>query len=88
VRAIKRELRYDDAASVLERMEEEEREEEKEEDEKDSVTFELSTTLRKFDRSHGRVQPITSTPCTKIIQLIESFESVFETTDDSLRTKV
>ena len=50
VRAIKRELHYNDAVSVTkrERKEEEEKDEE-EKDEKNSVTFEPSLSLRKFD---------------------------------------
>ncbi|KAG5324474.1 GLRA4 protein, partial [Acromyrmex heyeri] len=58
-------------------------------EEQESIMFETSTILRKFDdRSHDHVQPITSTPRTKIIQPIETFENVFEMTDDSLATKV
>ncbi|KYQ49727.1 hypothetical protein ALC60_11194 [Trachymyrmex zeteki] len=82
MRAIKRELRYDDAASAPKR-------ERKEKEEEASETFERSETLRKSDdRSHDHVQPITSTPCTTIVPPIESFENVFETTDDSFATKV
>jgi len=53
-----------------------------------SETFERSATPRKPDRSHDRVQPITSTPRSKIILTIESLDNVFETTKDSLATKV
>ena len=84
VRAIKRQLRDDDAASKRERKEEEE----EEEGEKASETFERSATPRKPDRSHDRVQPITSTPRTKIVPTIESLNNIFETTEDSLATKV
>ena len=84
VRAIKRQLRDDDAASKRERKEEEE----EEEGEKASETFERSATPRKPDRSHDRVQPITSTPHIKIVPTIESLNNIFETTEDSLATKV
>ncbi|KYQ47802.1 hypothetical protein ALC60_13167, partial [Trachymyrmex zeteki] len=49
----------------------------------------MRATLSKSDQWHD-VQPITSTPrtTTTIAQPIESFENVFETTDDSLATKV
>ena len=71
-----------------EEEEEEEQEEEEEKKEKDSATFELSAILRKFDnQSHDRVQLITFTLRTKIIQPIKSFENVFET-NNSLVTKV
>ncbi|KYN24373.1 hypothetical protein ALC57_04024, partial [Trachymyrmex cornetzi] len=67
-RATKRESRDKDAASALKRVKkkEEEKEEEKEGEEA-SETFERFATPRKFDdRSHDRVQPITSTPRTAI----------------------
>jgi len=52
VRVIKRELYYNDAASVTKHEKKEEKQEEK--DKEDNVTFELSATLRKFDdRSHS-----------------------------------
>ncbi|EGI62915.1 hypothetical protein G5I_08727 [Acromyrmex echinatior] len=41
-----------------------------------------------INRSHDRAQPITSTPRAKIVPTIESLENVFETTEDSLATKV
>jgi len=64
-------------------------EEEEEEGEKVSETFERSATSRKpDDRLHDRIQPITSTPCSKIVPTIESLDNVFETTEDSLATKV
>jgi len=86
VRAIKRQLRDDDVASKRERKEE--KEEEEEEGEKVSETFERSATpCKPDDRSHDRVQPITSTPRSKIVPTIESLD-VFETTEDSLATKV
>ncbi|KYN42551.1 hypothetical protein ALC56_03010 [Trachymyrmex septentrionalis] len=82
VRAIKKQLRDDDAASARkrERKEEEKEEEEKEKEEKVNETFERPETSRKFDdRSHDRVQPIISTPRTTIVSTIESLK-VFETT--------
>jgi len=86
VRAIKRQSRDDDVASKRERKEEEE---EEEEEEKVSETFERSATPHKpDDRSHDRVQLITSTPRSKIVPTIESLDNVFETTEDSLATKV
>ena len=64
-------------------------EEEQEEREEMSETFERSTTLHKFnDRAHDNVQLINSTSRTKIVSTIESLENVFETTEDSLATKV
>ncbi|KYQ46571.1 hypothetical protein ALC60_14430 [Trachymyrmex zeteki] len=75
-RATKRESRDEDAASAPKR---ERKEEEQEEGEEASETFEPSTSLHKSDRSH---EPITSVPT------IESLENVFETTEDSLATKV
>jgi len=64
-------------------------EEEEEEGEKVSETFERSATPRKpDDRSHDRVQPITSTPRSKFVPTIESLDNVFETTEDSLATKI
>ena len=87
VRATKRESRDEDAASAHKRERKEE--EEQEEREKASETFERSTTLHKSnDRSHDDVQPIASTPRAKIVPTIESLENVFETTEDSLATKV
>jgi len=66
-----------------------EEEEEEEEGEKVSETFERSAIPRKpDDRLHDRVQPITSTLCSKIVPTIESLDNVFETTEDSLATKV
>ena len=63
--------------------------ERKEEEEEASETFERSATPRKPDnRSHDRVQLITSTPRTKIVPTIESLNNVLETTEDSLATKV
>jgi len=90
VRAIKRQSRDDNAASASKReKKEEEEEEEEEEGEKASESFERSATPRKSDdRSHDRVQPITSTPHSKIIPTIESLDNVFERTEDSLATKV
>ena len=86
VRAIKRELRHNDAASVTkrERKEEEEEQEEKK-DEKNSITFESSATLHKFDdRSHEHVQSIIPTSLTKIQPRVrERFRN-----DDLLATKV
>ena len=82
VHAIKRQSRDNDAASKSERKEEEE-------GEKASETFERSVTPRKLDdRSHDCVQPITSTPRIKIVPTIESLDNIFETTEDSLATKV
>jgi len=88
VRAIKRQSR-DDVASKRERKEEKEEKEEKE-GEKASETFERSAIPRKLDdRSHDRVQPMTSTPHSKIVPTtqscptIESLDNVFETTEDS-----
>jgi len=80
--AIKRELRYNDAASVT-------KHEEEEKNKKDSITFEPSTTLRKFDdRSHDRVQPITFTTH----EVRRSYNWVIrersETTNDSLAMKI
>jgi len=46
------------------------------------------TSRKSNDRSHDRVQPITSTLRTKIVPTIESLNNVFETTEDSLATKV
>ena len=90
VRAIKRQSRDDGAASASKReRKEEEEEKEEEEGEKESETFERSAIPDKSDdRSHDRVQPITSTPRTIIVPTIESLDNVFETTDDSLATKV
>jgi len=89
VRAIKRQSR-DDVASKRKRKEEKEEEEEEKEGEKASETFERSAIPRKLDdRSHDRVQPITSTPRSKIVPTtqscptIESLDNVFETTEDS-----
>ena len=51
--------------------------------------FKRSATPRKFDdRLHDRVQPIIFTSLVKIISVIKSLENVFETTEDSLATKV
>ncbi|KYN44966.1 hypothetical protein ALC56_00618 [Trachymyrmex septentrionalis] len=87
VRATKRESRDEDAASAHKRERKEE--EEQEEREEASETFERSMTLHKSnDRSHDDVQPIISTPRAKIVPTIESLENVFETTEDSLATKV
>ncbi|KYN28330.1 hypothetical protein ALC57_02255 [Trachymyrmex cornetzi] len=62
------------------------KEEEQKEGEEASETFEPSATLHKYsDRSR---EPITSTPRAKIVPTIESLENVFETTEDSLATKV
>ena len=89
VHAIKRQSRDDDAASASKRERKEEEEKEEEEGEKESETFERSAISDKSDdRSHDRVQPITSTPRTMIVPTIESLDNVFETTDDSLATKV
>ncbi|KYN14541.1 hypothetical protein ALC57_13238 [Trachymyrmex cornetzi] len=83
-RATKRESRDEDAASAPKRERKEE--EEQKEREKASETFEPSATLHKSsDRSR---EPITSTPRAKIVPTIESLENVFETTEDSLATKV
>ncbi|EGI58129.1 hypothetical protein G5I_13786 [Acromyrmex echinatior] len=63
---------------------EEEEEKEEEEGEKESETFERSAIPDKSDdRSHDRVQPITSTPRTMIVPMIELLDNVFETTDNS-----
>ncbi|KYN16163.1 hypothetical protein ALC57_11595 [Trachymyrmex cornetzi] len=87
MRAIKKQSRDNDAASAPKREKKEE--EEEKEGEEASETFERFATPRKFDdRSHDPVQPITSTPRTTIVPTIESLENVFETTDDSLATKV
>ncbi|KYN09192.1 hypothetical protein ALC57_18705 [Trachymyrmex cornetzi] len=83
-RATKRESRDEDAPSAPKRERKEE--EEQKEGEKASETFEPSATLHKSnDRSR---EPITSTPRVKIVPTIESLENVFETTEDSLATKV
>ncbi|KYN11487.1 hypothetical protein ALC57_16358 [Trachymyrmex cornetzi] len=83
-RVTKRESRDEDAASAPKRERKEE--EEQEEEEEASETFERFATTRKFgDRSH---EPITSTPRTTIVPAIESLENSFETTEDSLATKV
>jgi len=88
VRTISRQSRDNDAASKCERKEVKE-EEEEEEGEKASETFERSAIpCKPDDRSHDRVQPITSTPSAKIVPTIESLDNVFETTEDSLATKV
>ncbi|KYN21872.1 hypothetical protein ALC57_05766 [Trachymyrmex cornetzi] len=83
-RATKRESRDEDAASAPKRERKEE--EEQKEGEETSETFEPSATLHKSsDRS---CEPITSTPRAKIVPTIESLENVFETTEDSIATKV
>jgi len=87
MRAIKRQSRDDNV--IFKRERKEEKEEEEVEGKKVSETFERSATPRKpDDRSHDRVQPITSTPRSKIVLTIESLDNVFETTKDSLATKV
>ena len=87
VRATTRESCDEHATSAHKRGRKEE--EEQDEREKASETFERSTTLHKSnDRSHYDVQPIASTPRAKIVPTIESLENVFETTEDSLATKV
>jgi len=85
VRAIKRELRHNDAASVTKRERKEEEKEQEEKDEKNSITFESSATLRKFDdRSYEHVQSIIPTSLTKVQPRVrERFRN-----DDSLATKV
>ena len=89
MRAIKRQSHDNNATSASKRERKEAKEEEEEEGEKASETFERSATPRKpDDRSHDRVQPITSTPRSKIVPTIESWDNVFETTEDSLATKV
>jgi len=87
VRTISRQSRDNDAASKCERKEV--KEEEEEEGEEASETFERSAIpCKPDDRSHDRVQPITSTPRAKIIPTIESLDNVFETMEDSLAMKV
>ncbi|EGI65245.1 hypothetical protein G5I_06300 [Acromyrmex echinatior] len=89
MRATKRESHDEDATSASKRERKDEEEQEKEKAEEANETFERSTTLHKSnDRSHDRAQPITSTPCAKIVPTIESLENVFETTEDSLATKI
>ena len=89
MRATKRESHDEDATSASKRERKEEEEQEKEEAEEANETFERSTTLHKSnDRSHDRAQPITSTSRAKIVLTIESLENVFETTEDSLATKI
>ncbi|KYN18562.1 hypothetical protein ALC57_09127, partial [Trachymyrmex cornetzi] len=63
-RATKRESFDEDAVSALKRVKKKEEEKvEEKEGEKASETFKRFATQRKFDdRSHDRVQPITSTP--------------------------
>jgi len=88
VRTIKRQSRDDDVATKRERKEEKEEKEEVEGG-KVSETFERSVTpCKPDDRSHDRVQPITSTPRNKTVPTIESLDNVFETTENSLATKV
>ena len=85
VRTTKRESRNEDTACAYKRKRKEE--EEQKEKEEASETFERSTILHKSnDRSHEDVQPIISTPPTKIVPTIESLENVFKTTEDSLAT--
>ncbi|EGI66420.1 hypothetical protein G5I_05055 [Acromyrmex echinatior] len=80
---------YQTASAFKRERKEEEEEKEEEEREKESETFERSAIPHKSDdRSHDRVQPIISTPRTMIVPTIESLDNVFETTDDSLATKV
>ena len=89
MRVIKRQSRDDDAASApkCERKKEEEKKEE--EGQKASETFEHFAIPRKSDDlSHHCVQPITFTPRTTIVPMIESLENVFQTTDDLLAIKI
>jgi len=87
-RTIKRQSRDDDVATKRERKEVKEEKEEVE-GEKVSETFERSATpCKPDDRSHDRVQPITSIPRSKTVPTIESLDNVFETTENSLATKV
>jgi len=87
VRVANRESRDENAATTSKREKKET--EEHEEGEDASETFEHSMTLHKYnDQSHDRAQPITFTPRVKIVLKIESLENVFETTEDSLTTKI
>ncbi|KYN42549.1 hypothetical protein ALC56_03008 [Trachymyrmex septentrionalis] len=88
-RATKRKSHDEDAASAHKHERKEEEKEEQEEREEARETFDRYMTLHKSnDRSHNNVQPVTSTPRTKIVPTIESLENVFKTREDSLATEI